>query len=458
MSGPASVWLPLDQPVSLARLHALFPQRYPHLLESVAHGRPQSRYDILFAFPGETLQLDGRGRLLRDSVPQSGDFLDNLDAAWRASAVADVNETPLPFLGGWFLYLGYELARFIEPALAELPVATDRAVAVATRFPAALIQDHAENITWLVTESDSTGLQEKMRHDARMAFGPEPAMLLPVLDQLIEEHPDRHRERIARTLEYIRAGDTFQVNLARTWRAEFASPPRPEALYARLRAANPAPFAGFARLDRDRAILSSSPERLVEVRHGRISTRPIAGTFPRSADPAEDLRLSRALRQHPKEQAEHVMLVDLERNDLGRVCQPGSVHADELLSIESYPHVHHLVSNVSGQLRSGVTPGDIIRAVFPGGTITGCPKIRTMQIIAELEGAPRDAYTGSMGYLNHDGSLDLNILIRTLQLDGSTVRVRAGGGIVADSDPEREISETRNKARGMLLALGVEER
>ena len=206
---------------------------------------------------------------------------------------------------------------------------------------------------------------------------------------------------------------------------------------------------------RGRAVISSSPERLAQVHAGRLRTRPIAGTYPRSADPVLDRGLSQDLLAHPKERAEHIMLIDLERNDLGRVCRSGSVRVPELMVLESYRHVHHIVSEVTGELRAGVTPAQVLRAVFPGGTITGCPKVRCMQIIAELERAPRGAYTGSMGYINHDGSMDLNILIRTLVQDGNEIRLRAGAGIVADSVPERELSETRAKAKGLLAALGA---
>jgi anthranilate synthase component 1 len=225
------------------------------------------------------------------------------------------------------------------------------------------------------------------------------------------------------------------------------------ALYRRLCAANPAPFAGLMTWDNDRAVISSSPERLVSVRGRTVHTRPIAGTYPRSPDADQDRALSQDLLRHPKERAEHVMLIDLERNDLGRVCRTGSVQVGEFMTLESYRHVHHIVSEVSGELRDGITPAQVIRAVFPGGTITGCPKVRCMQIIAELEQAPRTAYTGSMGYINRDGSLDLNILIRTIIRNGTGISLRAGAGIVADSVPERELAETRAKARGMLAAL-----
>jgi anthranilate synthase component 1 len=191
----------------------------------------------------------------------------------------------------------------------------------------------------------------------------------------------------------------------------------------------------------------------VRVRDGWADTRPIAGTHPRSPDPTEDAALKQRLISSIKERAEHVMLIDLERNDLGRISQPGTVEVNELMAVESYAYVHHIESNIRGRCARNHA-ADTIRALFPGGTITGCPKVRTMQIIRELENSARRAYTGSLGYLNRDGSMDLNILIRTFMQEGQQLRFRAGGGIVADSDPERELQETRHKARGLLRALG----
>ena len=224
------------------------------------------------------------------------------------------------------------------------------------------------------------------------------------------------------------------------------------AIYKRLRATNPSPFAAVLR-HADFSVLSSSPERLVEVRDGMISTRPIAGTRPRGATAQDDELLIRSLLENEKERAEHVMLIDLERNDLGRVCVGGSVHVDEYMSVETYAHVHHIVSNVRGRLRPDASPVAVIRALFPGGTITGCPKIRTMQVIAQLEAGGRGAYTGSLGYINLDGSCDFNILIRTLTAHRASFEFRAGAGIVADSSPTQELAETRAKAEGLLRAL-----
>jgi len=456
MPAPACRWRKISGFADLADLHDLHPERYPHLLESVAHGTPQSRYDILFAFPGEILTLSWDGHVASDGNALAGKFLDAFESRWRATMLDAAVTAPVPFHGGWFVYFGYELVREIEPVLTGIPVSDHGPVALAQRFPAAVIRDHAAACVYLVCEADNGHLLETMEQDLASLPVPSPSTMdLPAMIGVVEEAPNLHQDRIARTLQYIRAGDTYQVNLSRRWQVDFSGPPSPSGVYRRLRRANPSPFAALLSLAPGRAIVSSSPERLVSVRDGRIDTRPIAGTFPRSADPDEDRRLPAALARHPKERAEHIMLVDLERNDLGRLCRPGSVRVDELLTVESYRHVHHLVSNVTGLLREPATPADVIRAVFPGGTITGCPKVRTMQIIAELENAARGAYTGSAGYINRDGSLDLNILIRTLIVDGSRIEWRAGGGIVADSDPERELRETRAKACGMLAALGL---
>ncbi len=435
----------------LLALHAAQPARYPHLLESVSQG-PQGRYDILFAFPQESLVLDADGTLWRDDTRLgAGDFLTTLDAAW-VDVQALANPSEVPFHGGWFLYFGYELARQIEPAAAAVAPANGLPVALAQRFPAAVVRDHVRHVTWLVCEeAQADALLPLLEADVQVA-GDLPAAAPLELAVLEEDDAERFLAAVARAQDYIRAGDVFQVNLSRGWRARLRAPVDASALYRRLRAANPAPFAGLMTW-LGQAILSSSPERLVRIRGRQISTRPIAGTYPRGADAQEDAALSRALLDHPKERAEHVMLIDLERNDLGRVCQPGSVRVSELMAVESYRYVHHIVSEVQGEL-APVTPGEVIRALFPGGTITGCPKVRCMQIIAELERAPRGAYTGSMGYLNRDGSLDLNILIRTLSLRGPTeLSLRAGAGIVADSVAARELEETRAKARGLLRAL-----
>jgi len=263
----------------------------------------------------------------------------------------------------------------------------------------------------------------------------------------------RFLDAVARIKRYIVDGDVFQVNLSRGWQGRLPPGVAHAELYDRLRLHNPGPFAGLL-THGEAAVISSSPERLVCARGGVVQTRPIAGTYPRGTGDAADRVYAQELLANPKERAEHVVLIDLERNDLGRVCVPGSIEVNELMLLESYTHVHHIVSNVRGRLRPEVSPGAVIRAVFPGGTITGCPKVRCMEIIAELEQSPRGPYTGSMGYLNRDGSMDLNILIRTMVRRGDALSLRAGAGVVADSVPERELEETRAKALGMVRALG----
>ena len=437
----------------LLALAAANPQRYPCLLESAASSGAPARFDVLFAFPQDALILHGDGRV-RDlrGVDRGTRFLDALDAAWRAQRLQRDAVMP-PFATGWALFLGYELAAEIEPRL-RLPDAPDRAMprALALRCAASIIVDRGAQQTILCADPEQGALLEALRSDLETAPAHGMAALGAV--SIEEDDPQRFLDGVARIHRYLRSGDTFQVNLSREWRARFARAPAPAALYARLRAANPAPFAGLLQWQ-DWAVLSSSPERLLETRGRRAQTRPIAGTRARRPGD-DDAACVRELIGHAKERAEHVMLIDLERNDLGRVCTPGSVEVDELMTVESYAHVHHIVSNVRGRLRDGVTPGQAIAAVFPGGTITGCPKVRCMEIIAELEGSGRGAYTGALGYLDRNGDLDLNILIRTLSMHGACVRLRAGAGIVADSDALRELDETRAKARGMLRALGVE--
>jgi anthranilate synthase component I len=445
----------LDVPPDvLRRLAARFPDRYPVLFDSAADG-PLSRTSILVAEPRAALWLDSNGRLgAQGMAPRGNDFLTALENWWLAERVSPAAAPGLPFGGGWALFLSYEAACEIEPQL-HLPNSTLPWRAFALRTPCALVHDRATGKVFAVAESTATDSLERLAADARSvaAHTESPADSISV-DSVTEEDPAAYLGRVIRAKEYVRAGDIYQANLSRPWSVELSHDPDIGALYNSLRKANPAPFAALAQW-RGTTILSSSPERLVRINDGHIDTRPIAGTRPRSRRPGGDLAEMTELAAHPKERAEHIMLIDLERNDLGRVSEPGTVRVDELMSIESYAHVHHIVSNVSGRLRADVTPIGALRAVFPGGTITGVPKFRCMQIIAELEGVGRGAYTGSLGFLGRDGTMDMNILIRTLSLMGRNVELRAGGGIVADSDPQRELEETRAKARGMLAAFDV---
>lgn len=446
----------LPSSFDLLALQRHAPARYPLLLESSAHGTAQGRWDLLLVADGARLQLDADGRVHDGAQALDTDFFAALDAQWQAVRVSR-DEPRWPFRGGWALFLGYEAATQVERVL-HLPPAPGRLpVALALRCPAAVLRDHTSGECVLVSEVGHEALLQAVLADVdALASAPAlPSWRPPA--SVEEDEPSRFTDGVARVLDYLAAGDVFQANLSRAWRARFDGHVEAAELFQRLRENNPAPFAGVFAGD-EWAVVSASPERLVSVRGDVVETRPIAGTRPRFAGDDDAARIQELV-GHPKERAEHVMLIDLERNDLGRVCTPGSVEVDELMTVESYAHVHHIVSNVRGRLRADATPGQVIRAVFPGGTITGCPKVRCMQIIAELEGVGRGAYTGAMGWLNRDGDMDLNILIRSAELerDGSdsVLRFRTGAGIVADSDPQRELDETRAKARGMLRALGV---
>ncbi len=436
--------------IDLLRLQRQQPSRYPMLLQSVAGGNALSRWDILLCANGEGLQV--RNGQTHDLLNQEIDlpFLDALDNTFLVNQSSIEHE--LPFSGGWAMYLSYELAGQIEPSLHMPAFQGPLPDALALRCPAALLHDKQSNRSIAIAEAGYEYLLDGMLNDITQLDTETTLPSWPLAVQINEEDPALFKKSVLRILDYLKAGDVFQVNISRAWQGH-VSGADPHTLYQRLCALNPSPFAGLLQFAHW-SLISSSPERLVSVRDGMVQTRPIAGTRPRLADDNE-LDKIKELIGHPKERAEHVMLIDLERNDLSRICVPGSVHVDELMSIESYQHVHHIVSNVSGKLAENVSPGQVIAAVFPGGTITGCPKVRCMQIIAELEQTGRGPYTGAMGYLNRNGSMDLNILIRSVWLSEQYLQLRAGAGIVVDSEPEHELQETRAKAKGLLSALGV---
>jgi anthranilate synthase component I len=441
-------------------LIARFPRDYPALLESGASvdapaegaAAAAPRYDILPMATQEALLLDGFG-LLTGPCASAGNFLEALNAWVRelesTRTPAPESSAP-PFRGGLLVYLGYEIAALIEPTL-RLAAPGDSVQAVALRTPAAWIRDRRSGLAWFMSEPGHEHL--RARFETHLAsLGPAAGAAQRLHLHIEAEPAERFLARVNAALSHIAAGDIYQANLSRIWSARAADALDPIDIYRKLRQANPGPFSALFQFG-DFALISSSPERLVQIQAGRVSTRPIAGTRPRGATATEDAGLIRQLLDNEKERAEHVMLIDLERNDLGRVCLAGSVHVDEFMSIESYRHVHHIVSNVCGTLRADCNAVDVLRATFPGGTITGCPKVRCMQIIADLEGCARGAYTGSLGYISRDGSADFNILIRTISLQGNQLSFRAGAGIVADSVAEFELAESNAKAEGLLRAL-----
>ncbi|MEM1080572.1 MAG: aminodeoxychorismate synthase component I [Pseudomonadota bacterium] len=426
------------QAVDLLAVHRHWPDRWPFLLDSASRSGDRPSHSILLCAADDATPIQATAER---------PFFDQLEHAWQSERCEQSDSWP--FAGGWFVYLGYEAVGEIEPRL-RLPSSQDGIPkAYAMRCDAALLVDHERGQTLLIAEQAERldTLHRELRAVAAIPFrNPLPSVRVEV------ETPSAFIDGVERIKQYILAGDVFQVNLSRRWMGFANQTLDPVDVYARLVHANAAPFAGLARLPGG-TLLSSSPERLVESRNGQVQTRPIAGTRPRGQSEQQDRALSEELLAHPKERAEHVMLIDLERNDLGRVCRPGTVDVDELMILESYAHVHHIVSNVRGELANWASPVDLIKAVFPGGTITGCPKVRCMEIIAELEPTGRSFYTGSMGYLGLDGRLDLNILIRSMLVHGSQLEFSTGAGIVADSMPYAEVEETEAKAAGLLKAL-----
>ena len=402
----------------------------------------------------------------------------------------DIPELP-PFIGGWAGLFGYHLGRAFDRQLAPRTdefSAPDLAVGV---YDWVISFDHATGRAWVVSTGvvpeDSFPEDAPTRADYRLAsildllrngpanwhlrYNSSPWPLdwpVPELGYLPPERITRHDlpgfpsvtsnfsrsgyfAAVRQAVEYVHAGDCFQVNLSQRLLTPLTE--HPLDLYGRLRQRNPAPFACYFDAG-DFQVVSASPERFLKVSPGgEVVTRPIKGTRPRGKTPAEDAELVRELRASPKDRAENVMIVDLLRNDLGRVCEYGSVTVPKVCEVETYPFVHHLVSEVRGQLRPDRTPFDLLRAAFPGGSVTGAPKVRAMEIIAELEPTARGPYCGSVGFIGFDGSMDTNILIRTFTAGRGWLQFPVGGGIVADSDPEREYEETLHKAAGLLRAL-----
>ena len=419
------------QKVDLASFCYLNKERYPFLLESVNHNE-NNRYSILFAFPEENI-------VLRDFA--DFDFLNKLENQCNQTS----DNTSLPFNGGWFVYLSYELIGQIEPTLASKLHKSSIPIAYAVKIPCAIITDHKLKKTYVVDEdNDHTRINQILSDIKAIKNIPD----APLDGEISEENNEKFTDGVKRSLDYIVAGDVFQVNLSRKWSYSLSSKEDSAIIYKQLKKANPAPFSALVQYE-NFSIISSSPERLFSVNDGVLETRPIAGTHPRGEGRLDDAQKENLI-SHPKEIAEHVMLLDLERNDMGRVCEYGSVYVNEIMTLETYPYVHHIVSNIKGNLRKHIGVKQIVKALFPGGTITGCPKVRCMEIINELEQMPREAYTGSVGYVSQNGKMDFNILIRSFIHQGDNLTFRAGAGIVFDSDPLRELAETRHKAQGLI--------
>ncbi len=463
--------LPLNQQTGSEVFSKLFAsESIATLLESPFPPSPDYPYLGRFSIcAGGPRQLDDGSPLIW--TPESGEILSFL----RSLTVHDspnstnLSNAPkdLPFVGGWLGWLGYDLAWEIE----SLPIQNNDELPFPVAFwyePSSFaVLDHEAQVLWLAVsdELDLPDLLDRLTQNLTTELANSESIDSALDSNFVKKsnavrfltQQSEYEAAIATAKEYIRCGDIFQTNISLRFETETSRSSWD--IYQALQRINPSPFASYWRSPFG-DVVSCSPERLVSLDSDRIAqTRPIAGTRPRGQTIEEDLRFAIDLRSNEKECAEHIMLVDLERNDLGRVCEYGSVIVDELLAIERYSHVMHLVSNVRGKLRSQFDAIDLIRATFPGGTITGCPKVRCMEIIEELEPVRRSLFYGSCGYLDLRGQLDLNILIRTLlyvpnQSGSAQVWGQVGAGIVADSVPSREWYESLQKATAQLKALG----
>jgi para-aminobenzoate synthetase component 1 len=396
-----------------------------------------------------------------------GDALD-LARGWLREMRTEVIPGVPPFQCGVAGYIGYDYGAVLE----RVPPTRHDDLAlpdvVLGRYDWVIAWDHQSGAAWLISRGGadrrrmvldrlaSTAHRDPVR--AQSAAGPRgmaaPAYASDAATNIGLRSTFTHRgylDAVAKVREYIVAGDIFQANLSQRFQARLREPAFE--LYRRLRRRNPAPFAAYLAFD-DVTVLSASPERFLRLDpDGQVETRPIKGTRPRGLGPMHDAALGRALAESVKDRAENVMIVDLLRNDLSRVCRPGTVRVPELFALEQHPTVHHLVSTVLGDLEPGADAVDLVRAAFPGGSITGAPKVRAMEIIAELEPTRRGVYCGSIGYLSATGAMDTSIVIRTFVLRDSELYFQAGGGIVADSDPELEYRETLDKAAGLIETL-----
>ena len=442
---------------------------YSFLLESTRGTESTGRYSFVGTDPFLVLRAKGtRIETLEHGIHRvfEGDPLEVLQRYLRDLAIPSPADIP-PFYGGAVGLFSYDLARRIE-VLPSLALDDLNCPDLAVMFVDTLIAfDHQEKRAVLVftpagdriATTDRTTLMKEglakidrlekdlWRPSAGAAHREGPAHFARPVSNMTKEH---YVSMVRRCKDYIAAGDIYQANLSQRFSVPFHGDPW--MLYRILSEINPSPFAAFLQLD-DLCLISASPERLIRLNKGLLETRPIAGTRPRGDSPEEDSGMICELLSNEKECAEHLMLVDLERNDLGKVCRYGSVHVDEFMVTERYSHVIHIVSNIRGDILPEKTALDAFRAVFPGGTVTGVPKIRCLQIIEELEPVTRGPYTGSLGYVSFGGEMDMNIIIRTFVIKNGRAHIQVGGGIVADSNPDREYEETLFKAEALLKAL-----
>ena len=472
---PQLVWrtlvADLETPVS-AMLKLADGRRDSFLLESVEGGRTRGRYSLIGIKPDLIWRCrDGRAEINRRARVAPGDFtpcpdspLDSLRAVIAESRI-DIPDALPPMAAGLFGYLGYDMVRLMERLPDDNPDGLNIPDAVLLRPTVIAIFDTIEDVVTVVTPAwPAEGVSAAAAYERALErlsdVTADLERSLPYRREPAPPHSERaepisntgravYHDMVARAKRYIRDGDIFQVVPSQRFSLPFRLPPF--ALYRALRRLNPSPFLFFLDFG-DFAVVGSSPEILVRVRDGMVTIRPIAGTRPRGADKAEDEALATELLADPKELAEHLMLLDLGRNDVGRVAEIGSVRVTEREVIERYSHVMHIVSNVEGRLDAKYDALDALIAGFPAGTVSGAPKVRAMEIIDELERERRGLYGGAVGYFAGNGSMDTCIALRTAVIKDGIMHVQAGGGVVADSDPEAEYQESCNKARALVRA------
>jgi len=446
--------------------------KYSYLLESVEGGERVGRYSFLgsnpekiFTAKGKMVTIEENGR--RRNFECASDPLDELSKLMAQYTPVPIRGLPR-FCGGAVGYMAYDAVRYFE----ELPDKNPDDLGLPDLYfvltDTILIFDHVRHTIKIVsnahvTETPERSYEEAVRKIERIAAcikNPLPAKQME-LRPVSREVPfksnvtkEKYESMVNKAKEYIQAGDIIQVVPSQRLETEIHS--SPFTIYRALRSLNPSPYMFYLQFG-DTYLVGSSPEIHVRCDEGMVEVRPIAGTRPRGRDEAEDFALERELLADPKERAEHIMLVDLGRNDIGRVCEYGSVAPKELMMVERYSHVMHIVSDIRGKLKKGKNAFDVMRVSFPAGTVSGAPKIRAMEIIDELEDRRRGPYAGAVGYFSFTGNLDSCITIRTILIKGNTAYIQAGGGVVADSVPEREYEETLNKARGMLRAIAAAE-
>lgn len=448
MLHPSTLTLPWQPDAAEHYFAPLSTSPWAMMLHSGFADHPHSRYDIIVAQPCTTLVTRGDVTVVSDAEKTETSSDDPLRLLQKVLADCPFSDTPLPdlpFIGGAVGLWGYDLGRRFENlpqrALNDISV-PDMAVGI---YDWALIVDHHRQVVTLLCYGDV---------NARLAWLQQQASTVApfALTSRWQSNMSRQQygEKFRQVQAYLQSGDCYQVNLAQRFQASYQGDEWQA--FVRLNRANRAPFSAFLRLD-DSAIMSLSPERFIQLEQGHIQTRPIKGTLPRLEDPIADAEQARRLAHSPKDRAENLMIVDLMRNDIGRVAVPGSVRVPELFVVEPFPAVHHLVSTITATLPAALHATDLLRAAFPGGSITGAPKVRAMEIIDELEPHRRNAWCGSIGYLSVCGNMDTSITIRTVTASEGTLYCSAGGGLVADSEEGAEYQETFDKVNRILSQL-----